>query len=242
MGSSFRSRPAPGLPRRRSGITSPSPRPAGRRPTQISTIKSLVAQHAAAIAFDTDEPAAVKQVLPALAQARAAGIPTLSYELPLSRQRLGQPVQPGAIRAGARRCAGLTDATRRGQFVIVSCRPAELDRRHRAEVDQGLHPAALPADASGRSRLRRPRERRRGHAPVQPPDAGTPAAARPDLPLPRRGLQPAAAAGPGRTRSARSSPPATAATAHRSTTPTSPPFGLEQRRSSAPATRPSSAI
>ena len=48
--------------------------------TEISTIKSLVAEHVAAIAIDTRDPATVKQVLPALAKARAAGVPTLSYE------------------------------------------------------------------------------------------------------------------------------------------------------------------
>jgi hypothetical protein len=47
---------------------------------QIGAIKSLVAHHAAAVAFHPD-PATVKQVLPALARARAAGIATLSYEL-----------------------------------------------------------------------------------------------------------------------------------------------------------------
>jgi ABC-type sugar transport system substrate-binding protein len=50
-------------------------------PTQISTIKSLVAQHAAAIAIDSEGPTDVKQVRPALAQARAAGIPTVSFEV-----------------------------------------------------------------------------------------------------------------------------------------------------------------
>ena len=75
---------------------------AGDAPTgEISTIKSLVAQHAAAIAFATDEPATLKQILPALAQARAAGIPTAVLRAALSRHRLGQPDQPGAIRAGA---------------------------------------------------------------------------------------------------------------------------------------------
>src|SRR5712691_5814095 len=47
-------------------------------PTQIRRIKSLVAQHAAAIADHGGTPAAVQQ---ALARARAAGIPTVSFEL-----------------------------------------------------------------------------------------------------------------------------------------------------------------
>jgi len=88
-------------------------------PTQISTIKSLVAQHAAAIAIHPD-PATVKQVLPALARARAHGIATLSYELR----------SPGSVwvnQASSTQVAqALADAlasqmNQRGQFVIVSC-------------------------------------------------------------------------------------------------------------------------
>jgi len=84
-------------------------------PTQISTIKSLIAQHAAAIAIDTENP-----VLPALARARAAGIATLSYELR----------SPGSVwvnQASSTQVAqALADAlasqmNQRGQFVIVSC-------------------------------------------------------------------------------------------------------------------------
>ena len=86
---------------------------------QISTIKSLVAQHAAAIAFHP-EPATVKQVLPALVRARAAGIPTVSYELR----------SPGSVwvnqAAPAQFARALADAlasqmNQQGQFVIVSC-------------------------------------------------------------------------------------------------------------------------
>jgi ABC-type sugar transport system substrate-binding protein len=91
---------------------------------QISAIKSLIARHAAAIAFATDEPAALKQVLPALVQARAAGIPTVSFQLP----------SPGSVWANqsspAQFAQALADALtsqlqQTGQFVIVSCRPAE---------------------------------------------------------------------------------------------------------------------
>jgi ABC-type sugar transport system substrate-binding protein len=94
-------------------------------PTQIATIKSLIAQHAAAIVVDTDQgPATIKQVLPALAQARAAGIPTLSFE-----QRY-----PGSVwvsqSSPAQYADALADALAsqmggRGQYVIVPCRPAE---------------------------------------------------------------------------------------------------------------------
>ena len=93
--------------------------------TQISAINSLVAQHVAAIAVSTDQgPTAIKQILPALARARAAGIPTLSFE-----QRY-----PGSVwvnQSGAAQYAhALADAlasqmNERGQYVIVPCRPAE---------------------------------------------------------------------------------------------------------------------
>jgi ABC-type sugar transport system substrate-binding protein len=88
-------------------------------PTQIRTIKSLVAHHAAAIAFHP-EPATVKQVLPALARARAAGVPTLSYELR----------SPGSVwvsqTSSTQVVQALADAlasqmNQQGQFVIVSC-------------------------------------------------------------------------------------------------------------------------
>jgi ABC-type sugar transport system substrate-binding protein len=86
---------------------------------QIRTIKSLVAHHAAAIAFHPDPPT-MKQVLPALARARAQGIPTLSYELR----------SPGSIwvdqTSSAQVAQALADAlasqmNQQGQFVIVSC-------------------------------------------------------------------------------------------------------------------------
>ena len=87
-------------------------------PTRISTIRSLVAQHAAAIAIHSGDH--FKQVLPALARARAAGIPTVSYELR----------SPGSVwvtQAGPAQFAqALADAlaaqmNQQGQFVIVSC-------------------------------------------------------------------------------------------------------------------------
>ena len=88
-------------------------------PEQISTIKSLVARHAAAIVFDPI-PATLKQVLPALARARAAGIPTVSFELR----------SPGSVwvnqTSSAQVVQALADAlasqmNQQGQFVIVSC-------------------------------------------------------------------------------------------------------------------------
>jgi len=92
--------------------------------TQISTINSLIAQHVAAIAINTDAGrATIKQVLPALARARAAGIPTVSYE-----QRY-----PGSVwvsQSGTTQYAhALADAlasqmNERGQYVIVACRPS----------------------------------------------------------------------------------------------------------------------
>jgi ABC-type sugar transport system substrate-binding protein len=86
---------------------------------QIRTIKSFVAHHAAAIAFHP-EPATVKQVRPALARARAAGIATLSYELR----------SPGSVwvtqTSSTQVVQALADAlasqmNQQGQFVIVSC-------------------------------------------------------------------------------------------------------------------------
>jgi ABC-type sugar transport system substrate-binding protein len=85
-----------------------------------SAVKALVAQHAAAIAIDTANPAVAKQVLPALAQARAAGIPTVSYE--------GQ--SPGSVWINQSSPTQITQAladalasqmNQKGQFVIVSC-------------------------------------------------------------------------------------------------------------------------
>jgi len=90
-----------------------------------SAVKSLIAQHAGAIVVSTDQGAkTVKQVLPALAEAREAGIPTLSYE-----QRI-----PGTVWVSQSRPAqyaqALVDALAsqmggRGQYALVSCRPSE---------------------------------------------------------------------------------------------------------------------
>jgi rhamnose transport system substrate-binding protein len=88
-------------------------------PTRISTIKSLVAQHAAAIAFHA-EPGSVKQLLPALAQARAAGIPTLSFELRAPGSVWVNQTSPAQfVRALADALA--SQMNQQGRFVIVSC-------------------------------------------------------------------------------------------------------------------------
>src|SRR5262249_24517606 len=93
--------------------------------TQISTIESLIAQHVSAIAIDTDQGSdTVKQVLPELAKARAAGIPTLSFEqqyvgsLWVSQSSPDQYAQALAD-ALASQMGGA------GQYAIIPCRPAE---------------------------------------------------------------------------------------------------------------------
>jgi rhamnose transport system substrate-binding protein len=89
-------------------------------PTKISTIKSLVARRVAAIIFHP-EPAAVKQLRPALARARAAGIPTLSFELhsPGTSVWVNQAGPAQFTQALADALA--TQMNEQGQFVIVSC-------------------------------------------------------------------------------------------------------------------------
>ena len=88
--------------------------------TEISTIKSLVAEHVAAIAIDTRDPATVKQVLPALAKARAAGVPTFPTKTRFPGSpwvNLTSPTQ--FVHALADSLA--SQMKQRGQFVIVSC-------------------------------------------------------------------------------------------------------------------------
>jgi rhamnose transport system substrate-binding protein len=89
-------------------------------PTQIYTIKSLVARHAAAIVIHPHNPGPAKPVLRALAVARAEGIATLSFELR----------SPGSVwvdqTSSAQFVQALADAlasqmNEQGQFVIVSC-------------------------------------------------------------------------------------------------------------------------
>jgi rhamnose transport system substrate-binding protein len=82
----------------------------------IGTINTLIAQHAAAIAIDTER----KQVLPALARARAAGIPTLSYELRSPGSIWVNQASPTQF-AQALADALASQMNQQGQFVIVSC-------------------------------------------------------------------------------------------------------------------------
>jgi rhamnose transport system substrate-binding protein len=97
--------------------------PADGPEAMTNAVKSLIAQHVAAIAVNTDQgPDTVKQVLPVLAQARAAGIPTLS-----------SPEQfPGSVwvsqSAPDQYAQALADALssqmgERGQYAIVACAP-----------------------------------------------------------------------------------------------------------------------
>jgi ABC-type sugar transport system substrate-binding protein len=99
--------------------------PADGPEAMTSAVKSLIAQRAAAIIVNTDQgPDTVKQVLPALARARAAGIPTLSYEQRWPGSLFVTPSTP------TRYAQALVDALaaqmrEKGQYTIVPCRPAE---------------------------------------------------------------------------------------------------------------------
>ena len=94
--------------------------------TELSAIGSLIAQHAAAIVVATERIGGPSPaLLPALAQARAAGIPTLSFE-----QRDPGSVWVSQSSNPARFAHAIADALaaqmkRRGQYVIVSCRRAD---------------------------------------------------------------------------------------------------------------------
>lgn len=86
------------------------------------TIQSLIAQHAAAIVDDNEQgdPA----VSDALAQARAAGIPTLSFEEPYPGTvwvNLSRPAQYAQALADAL----ASQMGQHGEFVIVPCTPSE---------------------------------------------------------------------------------------------------------------------
>ncbi len=87
--------------------------------TRIRTIKSLIARHAAAIAFHPD-PRDGKQLLPALARARAAGIPTLSVELRAPGSVWVNQATPAQF-ARALADALASQMNQQGPFVIVSC-------------------------------------------------------------------------------------------------------------------------
>lgn len=90
--------------------------------TQISAIDSLIAQHVAAIAVDSEwgRDPAVNQ---ALARARKAGIPTLSFGERYSGSVWVSPSTPAQY-AHAFADALATQMKGQGQYVIVRCRPA----------------------------------------------------------------------------------------------------------------------
>lgn len=89
--------------------------------TQISAINSLIAQHVAAIAINGDQgQATIENVLPALAKARAAGIPTLSFEQDYPGSVwVNQSGPTQYARALADALASQLDG--RGQFIVVPC-------------------------------------------------------------------------------------------------------------------------
>jgi len=92
-------------------------------PTQISTIKSLIAQHVDAIAVDPqDHPAALK---PVLAQAQAAGISTLSFDQAIAGSGSIWVNQTGSTAYAQALADALAAQTgSKGQYAIVPCRPA----------------------------------------------------------------------------------------------------------------------
>ena len=89
--------------------------------TQTSAIQSLIAQHVSAIAVDNVEDDS--SVNEALAQARAAGIPTLSFGNRYPGSVWVNPSSPAQY-AHALADALASQMKQRGQFVIVPCAPA----------------------------------------------------------------------------------------------------------------------
>lgn len=87
--------------------------------TQITTIRAMVARHVAAIAIHTD-PKSVKQVLPALKRARAAGIPTLSYENRAPGSLWVNQTAPTEF-SKALADALASQMNQQGEFMIVAC-------------------------------------------------------------------------------------------------------------------------
>ena len=88
---------------------------------QIDTIQSLIAEHAAAIMITSDSGAgAIDAVLPALAQARKAGIPTLSLEQQYPGSVWVNPSSPTQL-ADALADSLASQMKQRGRFVIVPC-------------------------------------------------------------------------------------------------------------------------
>jgi ABC-type sugar transport system substrate-binding protein len=90
--------------------------------TQISTIKSLIKQHVAAIAIDpTDHPRALK---PVLAQAQAAGIAALSFAGSVHGSSVSVINEGAAAYTNALLSALATQMGGKGAYMVVACRPA----------------------------------------------------------------------------------------------------------------------
>lgn len=107
----------------------------GLRTTSVGAIKSLIAQHAAAIAVGQGAQIPDEQVLSALAEARRAGIQVLSFEGRVSGSLwVSDSGSAQFVRALADALAA--QMKQRGQFVIVSCR---------ARTTAALSPAVLGA-------------------------------------------------------------------------------------------------
>jgi ABC-type sugar transport system substrate-binding protein len=99
--------------------------PADGPAAMTSAVKSLIAQHAAAIIVNTDQGRdTVNAVLRVLAQARAAGIPTLSYEQQFPGSVWVTQSTPDQY-AQALADALASQMGGKGQYAIVPCRPAE---------------------------------------------------------------------------------------------------------------------
>lgn len=97
--------------------------PADGPEAMTSAVQSLIEQHAAAIVVSTDQGAGtVNAVLPALAKARAAGIPTLSFEQRFPGSLWVSQSTPEQY-AQATADALASQMGERGQYAIVDCNP-----------------------------------------------------------------------------------------------------------------------
>jgi ABC-type sugar transport system substrate-binding protein len=112
--------------------------------TEISTIESLISQDAAAIAVDDGYhlggSAAVNK---ALAQARSAGIPTLSFEQHYAGSVWVSQSSPAQY-AHALADALASQMKQRGQYLIVPCRPAESIVRTELRATKSYIPRRYP--------------------------------------------------------------------------------------------------
>ena len=113
-------------------------------PSQIAAVRSLIAKHVSAIVIDNNKGAEMTQpLLPVLAQARAAGIATLSYEQQYRGSVWINPSSP------AQYAQALVDAVAaqmggKGQYVIVPCRPAEPIVQTWLKAVEAYAPARYP--------------------------------------------------------------------------------------------------